>query len=193
MRGYFGIGVEGISKAHNLGAVLRTAHAFGASFAFTIAADPDLKRVNQTDTSKSNIHVPFYEWDHGNDLILPRGCALVGVELTPNAVDLPSFRHPLNAAYILGPEAGSLSPHLQEKCDHIIKIPTKFCLNVSLAAALTLYDRTLSMGGYPARPVRPGGEHLPAPKDWAKPSGPSRLKGAATAAETARLSRRSKP
>jgi len=27
-RGYFGIGVEGISKAYNLGAVLRTAHAF---------------------------------------------------------------------------------------------------------------------------------------------------------------------
>lgn len=193
MRGYFGIGVEGISKAHNLGAVLRTAHAFGASFAFTIAADHKLRQVNKTDTSKSNIHVPFYEWDHGNDLILPSGCALVGVELTPDAVDLPSFRHPLNAAYILGPEAGSLSPHLQEKCDHIIKIPTKFCLNVSLAAALTLYDRTLSMGGYPARPVRPGGEALPALKDWAKPSGPSRLKGAATAAETARLSRRSKP
>jgi len=35
MRGYFGIGVEGISKAYNLGAVLRTAHAFGASFAFS--------------------------------------------------------------------------------------------------------------------------------------------------------------
>lgn len=190
MRGYFGIGVEGISKAHNLGAVLRTAHAFGASFAFTLAADPNLKMVNQTDTSKSNIHVPFYEWDHGEDLILPRGCALVGIELTPDAIDLPRFRHPLNAAYILGPEAGSLSPHLQEKCAHIIKIPTKFCLNVSLAAALTLYDRTLSMGGYPPRPLRPGGESLPAPKDWAKPSGPSRLKGAAHAAQTARLSRK---
>jgi len=36
MRGYFGVGVEGISKSYNLGAVLRTANAFGASFAFTI-------------------------------------------------------------------------------------------------------------------------------------------------------------
>lgn len=187
MRGYFGIGVEGISKAHNLGAVLRTGHAFGASFAFTIAAEPNLRQVNQTDTSKSNIHVPYYEWDHGEDLILPRGCALVGVELTPDAVNLPSFRHPLNAAYILGPEAGSLSPHMQNKCDHIIKIPTKFCLNVSLAAALTLYDRTLSMGGHPARPVSPGGPILPAVKDWSKPSGPSRLKGAAISAENNRL------
>ena len=36
MRGYFGIGVEGISKPMNLGAILRTAHAFRASFAFAI-------------------------------------------------------------------------------------------------------------------------------------------------------------
>ena len=173
MRGYFGIGVEGISKAHNLGAVMRTAHAFGASFAFTVAADHTLRQINQTDTSKSNIHMPFYEWDHGDNLILPKGCALVGVELCERAVELPSFRHPLNAAYILGPEAGSLSQHLQDRCEHIIKIPTKFCLNVSLAAALTLYDRTISMGGYPPRPVKVGGAKLPSIDSWSRPSGPS--------------------
>ena len=36
MRGYFAVGVEGISKARNLGAVMRTAHAFGGSFVFTV-------------------------------------------------------------------------------------------------------------------------------------------------------------
>ena len=30
MKGYFGIGVEGISKAVNVGTLFRTAHAFGA-------------------------------------------------------------------------------------------------------------------------------------------------------------------
>ena len=34
MKGYFGIGVEGISKATNVGTLLRTAHAFGAAFVF---------------------------------------------------------------------------------------------------------------------------------------------------------------
>ncbi|MEX2009990.1 MAG: TrmH family RNA methyltransferase, partial [Dongiaceae bacterium] len=29
MRGYFGIGVEGISKPMNLGNLMRSAHAFG--------------------------------------------------------------------------------------------------------------------------------------------------------------------
>lgn len=169
MRGYFGIGVEGISKAHNLGAVLRTAHSFGASFAFTIDAFHTVKDVKVTDTSRSDTHLPFYEWDTPADFILPKNCQLVGIELTDDAVDLPSFRHPMNCAYLLGPEQGSLSEEMQARCSHIVKIPTKFCINVSLAAALTLYDRTISMGGYPDRPVRPGGPDLDAVDNWQPP------------------------
>ena len=39
MRGYFGIGAEGISKPMNLGNLIRSAHAFGASFVFLVDAD----------------------------------------------------------------------------------------------------------------------------------------------------------
>jgi len=154
MRGYFGVGVEGISKSYNLGAVLRTANAFGASFAFTIGATNKALEIRRTDTSRSDIHMPFYDWNTVDDLILPKGCQLVGVELTDKSIDLPSFRHPTNCAYILGPEKGSLSDNIQARCDYVVQIPTKFCINVSLAAALTLYDRTLMMGGYPDRPVK---------------------------------------
>jgi tRNA G18 (ribose-2'-O)-methylase SpoU len=38
-RGYFTIGIEGASKAVNFGNLLRSAHAFGASFVFTIGAN----------------------------------------------------------------------------------------------------------------------------------------------------------
>jgi hypothetical protein len=37
-RGYFAIGAERISKALNLGNLMRSAHGFGASFTFTIGA-----------------------------------------------------------------------------------------------------------------------------------------------------------
>lgn len=166
MRGYFGVGVEGISKSYNLGAVLRTANAFGASFAFTIGATHKALEVRRTDTSRADMHMPFYEWDSPDDLVLPRGCQLVGVELTEESIELPSFRHPTNCAYILGPEKGNLSDYMQERCDFMVQIPTKFCVNVSLAAALTIYDRTLMMGGYPDRPVKVGGPD----KNWKKPS-----------------------
>lgn len=157
MRGYFGIGVEGISKPRNVGALTRTAHAFGASFVFAVAPEIRLGGLNQTDTSKTAQHVPFYTFDDAAGILLPKGCSLVGVELMEDAIDLPSFRHPDRAAYIMGPEAGSLSPEIIELCDFVVKIPTKFCVNVSVAGALIMYDRLISRGRQPDRPVRAGG------------------------------------
>jgi tRNA G18 (ribose-2'-O)-methylase SpoU len=168
-RGYYGVGVEGISKAMNLGAILRTAHAFGASFAFTIAAHHAARDVRRSDTSKSDVHVPLYEWDGVEALVLPKGCALVGVELAEDAVALPSFRHPLAAAYVFGREKGSISPALLARCEHVVTIPTRFCVNVGLAVAITLYDRTLALGGFPERPLMPGGPELGAPATWRRP------------------------
>jgi len=157
MRGYFGIGAEGISKPMNLGAVMRTAHAFGASFTFSVNAARNLREAHLSDTSKSSGHVPYYQWDAPEDMILPRGCQLVGVELTDEAVDLPAFRHPHAAAYVLGREKGDLSSEMLSRCSHVVKIPTRFCINLSLAAALVMYDRMLTMGAYPPRPIMPGG------------------------------------
>ena len=90
-------------------------------------------------------------------MVLPQGCNLVGVELVEGAIDLPSFRHPLQAAYILGPERGELSPEVLARCDHVVKIPTAFCINVAMAGAIVMYDRVRSLGRFPPRPVSAGG------------------------------------
>lgn len=157
MRGFFAIGSERISKPMNLGALMRTAHAFGASFVFSIDAERNLKEAYAADTSKSAGQIPYYQWDSLDEMQLPKGCQLVGIELTDDAVELPVFRHPPQAAYILGPEKGNLSAAAIERCAHVVKIPTRFCINVSLAGALVMYDRHLSMGGYGPRPIMPGG------------------------------------
>jgi len=156
MRGYFGLGVEGISKAMNVGSLFRTAHAFDASFVFTLAAAYERKAVRNADTSNAQGHVPFYEFPDHDAMVLPQGCILVGIELTDDAVDLPSFHHPRQAAYILGPEKGSLSPATIERCAYTVKIPTKFCINVGLAGAIVLYDRAISMSRFAPRPVSIG-------------------------------------
>ncbi len=80
------------------------------------------------------------------------GCKLIGIELTDDAIDLPTFHHPMSAAYVLGGEARDLSPEMEARCTHIVKIPTRFCLNISLAGALVMYDRTISMGCLAAGP-----------------------------------------
>jgi len=157
MRGYFGIGVEGISKEQNVGTIARSAHSFGANFFFTIDPQVDVELMRVSDTSDAFDHVPYYEYASPAELALPDKCALVGVELLDGAIELPSFRHPARAAYVLGPEMGSLSPALVERCDHIIQIPMRFCVNVGVAGALVMYDRLLSMGRFADRPVRAGG------------------------------------
>lgn len=151
-RGYFAIGAEQISKPMNMGNMVRSAHAFGASFVFTVGAAHDLLNVG-SNTSKSPLHVPLYHWEGPGDMALPQGCRLVGVELVDDAVDLPSFRHPLQAAYILGPERGVLSPEILQACDHIVKIPTAFCINVAVAGAIVMYDRVRTLGRFAPPPV----------------------------------------
>jgi tRNA G18 (ribose-2'-O)-methylase SpoU len=156
MRGYFAVGVEGISKSFNLGNLVRTSHAFGASFFFTINASVNYAEIKSSDTSHADIHLPFYAHKNLAEFSLPKDCSLVGVELLDDAVDLPSFRHPLRAAYVLGPEKGSLSPELVKRCSHIVKIPAKFCVNVGVAGAIVMYDRMISLGSFAERPVRSG-------------------------------------
>ena len=161
LRGYFAVGAERISKPLNLGNLMRSAHAFGASFVFTVDAHHTITKpgagFSKADTSKTPAHVPYYQWSDLAQMVLPAGCELVGIELTENARDLPSFRHPLRAAYVLGAERGSLTPAMIERCDHIVKIPTAFCINVATAGAIVMYDRVRMLGHFPPPPVTPGG------------------------------------
>ena len=61
------------------------------------------------------------------------------------------FRHPLNAAYVFGPERGSLSPAMVARCDHVVRIPTRFCINLAVAGAIVMYDRMLCHGRFADR------------------------------------------
>ena len=155
-KGYFAIGAERMSKSLNLGNLMRSAHGFGASFTFTVGTNYQALEAH-ADTSKGQLHLPHYNWTNLDDMALPQGCKLVGIELIEDAIDLPSFRHPLRAAYVLGPEMGSLSKPLIERCDYVVKIPTSFCVNVAIAGAIVMYDRVKSLARFADRPIREGG------------------------------------
>lgn len=166
VRGYFGIGVEGVSKPANVGALLRTAHAFGAAFCFSVGAGWDARESRQADTAATPAHVPMWRFPCLEQMVLPQECVLVGVELLTDAIDLPSFRHPLDGAYVLGPERAGLSPGMRARCRHVVRIPTRFALNLAVAGALVLYDRLLQQGRFAERPVgsmsAPTASHPPA-------------------------------
>lgn len=163
MRGYFGIGVERVSKPINMGGLFRTAHAFGASFVFTVGTAYERGEVKRIDTSDAAAQLPVYEFESVEAMRLPKECSLVGIELLDDAMELPSFRHPRCAAYVLGPERGSLSKEMVECCDHVVRIPTRFCVNLAVAGAIVMYDRQISGRRFAGRPMIPGGpvEALP--------------------------------
>lgn len=157
VRGYFGIGIEQVSKPGNMGNLIRSAHAFGASFVFTINPGFSKQELMKTDTSATFAALPYYQYAQGEEIQWPLGCQLVVAELTEQAVPLPAFRHPQRAVYVLGPERGHVSAELQARADHIVQIPMKFCVNVATAGAILLYDRLIQQGRFPERLVRAGG------------------------------------
>ena len=154
MRGYFAIGVERLSKPVNAGNLFRSAHAFGASFVFTVAGD--YERAQASDTSRMARHLPLFSYPSVAEMALPLDCTLVGIELLDEAQELPSFRHPRRAAYVLGPERGSLSREMLLRCEQVVKIPSSFCVNVATAGAIVMYDRLLTFGKFGERPLAPG-------------------------------------
>jgi len=46
---------------------------------------------------------------------------------------------------------------VQSLCDYVVRIPTRFSVNLGVAGALVMYDRLLSLGRHAPRPVGEGG------------------------------------
>jgi hypothetical protein len=48
-------------------------------------------------------------------------------------------------------------------CHHLIRIPTRFSVNLAVAGALVMYDRLIAQGRFAARPLLEGKEPVPLP------------------------------
>jgi len=140
MRGYCGIGVLNIKQKVNYGTLFRSAYVFGADFIFLIG-----KRFKKqcSDTVRSERHVPLFEYPSFDDFYshIPYDCKLVSVEICEKAKLIRTFSHPERAVYLLGQEDGSLPEQVIEKSFGVIKIPTRYCLNVAVAGSIVLFDR----------------------------------------------------
>lgn len=128
------------TKAINLGGLWRSAQAFGAGFIFTIGA----RYTHQSsDTTKASRHIPYFPFPDLDTFLKSRpfDCQLVAVEIASWSRDLTKFVHPQRCIYILGPENGSLGMKIISHCQAAVEIPTKYCLNVTTAGSIVMYDR----------------------------------------------------
>lgn len=144
MRGYFGIGIENYKKDTNIGTLWRSAYSLGASFIFTIGR----KYQKQcSDTSNTWKHMPLFSYTDFDDFYknLPDACLLVGIENWGISKEIKDYNHPERCIYLLGAEDCGLSYVAIKACHDIIILPGKYCLNVSVAGSIVMYDRINKM------------------------------------------------
>jgi tRNA (guanosine-2'-O-)-methyltransferase len=142
-RGYFAIGIENGKTAANVGSLWRSAYNLGASYIFTIG---QRYRHECTDTMKAWRSIPLFHHEtfEAFEASIPADCRLVGVEYPHQAArPIQTHAHFERAIYLMGAEDRGLSDQAIERCDRIVYIPTRLCMNVSAAASVVMYDRML--------------------------------------------------
>ncbi len=150
MSGYFGIGVIGCKSKVNMGTLWRSAYNFGASYLFVIA--PRFERAvhlrQSSDTVDARKHLPYFVYDTPEVFFAARPfhVPIIGVELAVQAQQLETFAHPKQAVYLLGAEDKGIPEYVLERCNSVIQIETKQCLNVATAGSIVMYDRHLKRG-----------------------------------------------
>jgi len=141
-RGYFGIGIQNTKTEANIGTLWRSASIMGASFIFTIGRR---YKKQASDTMVSWRHIPLYTYETFEEFhkSMPYDCQLVGIELDSKSTPISAFKHPERAIYLLGAEDHGLTDEALKKCIHIVQLPGDYCMNVSVAGSIVMYDRLI--------------------------------------------------
>ena len=137
---YVSIGLINPKSAENVGSILRAAGCYGVSSVFYTGQRYGYAKDFRADTKQMHKQIPTIGVE---DLMMvkPRGAQTVVIELVEGAQPLPHFTHPSNAYYIFGPEDGNVSKTIVSQADHVVYVPTNWCMNLAATANVVLYDR----------------------------------------------------
>lgn len=143
-RGYFGIGIFHGKNTANIGTLWRSANILGADFIFVIG-----RRYQKqcSDTMKTPRHIPLFQYEDWDDFIkhIPYDCPVVAIELVENAIPLERYCHRERCIYLLGAEDHGIPPEVLKKCVDTVQLSGDYCMNVSVAGSIVMYDRQAKM------------------------------------------------
>lgn len=142
-RGYCGMGMYQPQNAANVGSIWRSAFGFGVDFLFCIGGR---YKKQKSDTTAAHRHIPLWTFEHYHDFLqkAPTNVNIVAIDNNRSnrqPVSLYDFKHPEQAAYIVGAEVGGIHPDIIQSAQHYIYVPTQVCLNVACCASIVLSHR----------------------------------------------------
>lgn len=138
--------LDGVEDPHNLGAVIRTAHAAGAAAVLI----PERRAVGITEVAAKAAagaleYLPVVRVGNVNralEILKERGFWIYGFDERGQSIyDETDFASP--AVFVLGGEGQGLHHQVREHCDLVMRIPLEgriASLNVSVAAGVVLFE-----------------------------------------------------
>jgi 23S rRNA (guanosine2251-2'-O)-methyltransferase len=138
--------LDGVEDPHNLGAIVRTAHAAGAGSVII----PERRAAGLTDVAAKAAagaleHLPVARVTNVNrslEDLKKRGFWIYGLDERGD-VDYDAVEYGSPTAFVLGGEGKGLHEQVRKHCDQLVRIPMSgkiASLNVSVAAGVVLFE-----------------------------------------------------
>jgi tRNA G18 (ribose-2'-O)-methylase SpoU len=137
-----------IRSCHNVGAMFRTADAFGVDKIFLVGYTPHPPKPQIDKVSLGAEKWVLWEWRKDlRELILElkrEKFVIVGLEKIKKSIKIEDLRLKIsdNVALVVGNEVDGIRPGILKLCDHVVHIPMigkKESLNVSIAGGIAMY------------------------------------------------------
>jgi tRNA G18 (ribose-2'-O)-methylase SpoU len=147
-----------ITKEHNVGSLVRTAHAVAAEEVVLVGErDWNVEAARTAELYTTITHISDLESFRSH--LKKRSWNLVAVELDRRSVNLFEAEYPERPCFLLGAELGGVPNELLEDAELVVQIPQWGLvpsLNLAVAGSIVLYDH-LSKLGRAGRLQRPKG------------------------------------
>jgi tRNA(Leu) C34 or U34 (ribose-2'-O)-methylase TrmL len=135
----------------NVGTAMRSAVAFGADVVILVGRRYEREPGDVFHAQKFLDVLPVPSWERALELI--GDIPIVVLERLPAAMRLRTLEHPPRAAYVFGPEDGSVHPDVVAFARYRVQIPHAQsenaawgCLNLATSIGIVLYDRFCRSG-----------------------------------------------
>ena len=136
--------LDQVTDPHNIGAILRSACAFGADAVIVQSRNaPELNALIAKTASGAAEHVPvIYETNLSRTIESLKEAGFFALALDERGENLEKAPAYEKTVLVMGAEGPGLRPLIKNNCDLLVKLPTSgpiSSLNVSNAAAIALY------------------------------------------------------